>query len=300
MVDNNVLQELTNVFGIEPHFDRHGAFELMGVRVVTTFTGSIGGLGAIRGMKSYGAYINEASLAKEQVFDEIKNRCSAPSARIICDTNPDNRIANEMPKYITNMRVGYTFDNPLRFQYNDESEQSDIDRDAINNDILQFNQRTNEAYHEKVMKKNLSVTGRAYELLYIKPEINDPYVMALDPSETFVVYDTSPEQNSLFGVHYYFVEDDEKTVWYVEVYTDNHIIRYEPNGYPNSELNFDNSNGNGLEEHNFRAVPITEFINNDERLGDWEGEMDNFDAYDKAISEMANSEEDFRHDRWNF
>ena len=269
----------------------------MGVRVVTTFTGSIGRLGAIRGMKSYGAYINEASLAKEQVFDEIKNRCSAPSARIICDTNPDNRIANEMPKYITNMRVGYTFDNPLRFQYNDESEQSDIDRDAINNDILQFNQRTNEAYHEKVMKKNLSVTGRAYELLYIKPKTNDPYVMALDPSETFVVYDTSPEQNSLFGVHYYFVEDDEKTVWYVEVYTDNHIIRYEPNGYPNSELNFDNSNGNGLEEHNFGAVPITEFINNDERLGDWEGEMDNFDAYDKAISEMANSEEDFRHDR---
>lgn len=89
-IQNNVLQELTNVFGIEPHFDRHGAFELMGVRVVTTFTGSIGGLGAIRGMKSYGAYINEASLAKEQVFDEIKNRCSAPSARIICDTNPDN------------------------------------------------------------------------------------------------------------------------------------------------------------------------------------------------------------------
>lgn len=205
----------------------------------------------------------------------------------------DNRIANEMPKYITNMRVGYTFGNPLRFQYNDESEQNDIDRDAINNDILQFNQRTNEAYHEKVMKKNLSVTGRAYELLYIKPETNDPYVMALDPSETFVIYDTSPEQNSLFGVHYYFVEDDEKTVWYVEVYTDNHIIRYEPNGYPNSELNFDNSNGNGLEEHNFGAVPITEFINNDERLGDWEGEMDNFDAYDKAISEMANSEEDF-------
>lgn len=106
----------------------------------------------------------------------------------------DNRIANEMPKYITNMRVGYTFGNPIRFQYNDDSSQTDTNRDEVNTAIDEFNQRTNEAYHEKVMKKNLSVTGRAYELEYVKRDTTDLYVMALDPSETFVVYDTDPEQ----------------------------------------------------------------------------------------------------------
>lgn len=205
----------------------------------------------------------------------------------------DNRIANEMPKYITNMRVGYTFGNPIRFQYNDDSSQTDTNRDEVNTAIDEFNQRTNEAYHEKVMKKNLSVTGRAYELEYVKRDTTDLYVMALDPSETFVVYDTDPEQHSLFAVHYYYVEDDETPVWYVEVYTDDHTIRYEPNGYPNSQLTFDDSNPDNYEEHYFGGVPVTEYVNNDERLGDWEGEMDNFDAYDKAISEMANSEEDF-------
>lgn len=89
-IQNNILQELTNKYGLEFHFDKHGSFHLFGVKVVTAFTGSISGLGAIRGMTAYGAYINEASLANQMVFEEIKKRCSAPNSRIICDTNPDN------------------------------------------------------------------------------------------------------------------------------------------------------------------------------------------------------------------
>lgn len=88
-LQNNVLQELTNKYGIEFRFDKHNSFTLYGVKVVQTFTGSIKGLGAIRGMTAYGAYINEASLANRDVFEEIKDRCSAPGSRIICDTNPD-------------------------------------------------------------------------------------------------------------------------------------------------------------------------------------------------------------------
>ena len=45
---------------------------------------------AIRGMTSFGAYINEATLANKEVFDEILKRCSGFGARIICDTNPDH------------------------------------------------------------------------------------------------------------------------------------------------------------------------------------------------------------------
>lgn len=88
-LQNNVLQELTNKYGIDFQFDKHGSFKLFGVKVVQTFTGSIAGLGAIRGMTSFGAYVNEASLANEIVFNEILDRCSAPNARIVCDTNPD-------------------------------------------------------------------------------------------------------------------------------------------------------------------------------------------------------------------
>lgn len=86
----NVLKELEDKYDLTFRFDKHGNFTLFGVYVVTTFTGSIAGLRAIRGMTSFGAYINEASLANKEVFDEIIKRCSGLGARIICDTNPDN------------------------------------------------------------------------------------------------------------------------------------------------------------------------------------------------------------------
>ena len=87
---NNVISELENTFGIEVNYDRRGHFHLFGVEIVPAYTGSVRGIGGIRGMTSYGAYVNEASLATEGVFQEIVQRCSKEGARVIADTNPDN------------------------------------------------------------------------------------------------------------------------------------------------------------------------------------------------------------------
>lgn len=87
---NNIISELENTFGIEVKYDRRGHFQLFGVEIVPAYTGSSRGIGGIRGMTSYGAYINEASLATHGVFQEIIQRCSKDGARIIADTNPDN------------------------------------------------------------------------------------------------------------------------------------------------------------------------------------------------------------------
>lgn len=85
----NVISSLENQFGIVMKTDRHGHYHLFGIDIVPAYTGSVRGIGAIRGMTSYGAYVNEASLATHEVFQEIVQRCSVKSARIICDTNPD-------------------------------------------------------------------------------------------------------------------------------------------------------------------------------------------------------------------
>lgn len=93
-INNNVLSELTTTFGLEFKFQQDGSFMmkfkgLPPVKIVLAYTGSIAGVAGIRGMTAYGAYINEASLAKEAVFEEIRARCSGKGARVICDTNPD-------------------------------------------------------------------------------------------------------------------------------------------------------------------------------------------------------------------
>lgn len=85
----NVISAIESYFVITMKTDRHGHYHLFGVDIVPSYTGSIRGVGSIRGMTSYGAYINEASLATHDVFQEILQRCSIEGARIICDTNPD-------------------------------------------------------------------------------------------------------------------------------------------------------------------------------------------------------------------
>lgn len=85
----NVISAIESYFGITMKTDRHGHYHLFGIDIVPSYAGSIRGVGFIRGMTSYGAYVNEASLATHDVFQEILQRCSIEGARIICDTNPD-------------------------------------------------------------------------------------------------------------------------------------------------------------------------------------------------------------------
>ncbi|WP_195922005.1 PBSX family phage terminase large subunit [Lactobacillus crispatus] len=86
---NNVLNPLFNDFDLVPEQDSVGNLHLFGVTIILAYTGTIAGLRGIRGSSAYGAYINEASLANESVFNEIRDRCSEGDGRVICDTNPD-------------------------------------------------------------------------------------------------------------------------------------------------------------------------------------------------------------------
>ena len=105
-IQDNILTELSNKYGFEFKFDKYNNFNLFGVKVVQTSHGSIGGLGRIRGMTAFGAYINEASLANQEVFDEIKARCSGKNARIIADTNPDHPEHWLLKDYINSSASG--------------------------------------------------------------------------------------------------------------------------------------------------------------------------------------------------
>lgn len=210
----------------------------------------------------------------------------------------DNRIASGFAKFITNMRVGYMLGKPIQFKYNDDD--GNDKNEELDRLLKPFNRANDEQYHEKVMKTNLSVTGRAYELLYADEAVEDDQgnvpvpdvkMRAVDPATAFVVYDTSIDRHSLFGVRYYVVNYDNEQQYYVDVYTANKTYHFKSDDTSNT------STGNytliDQEATSFGAVPLTEFINNENKTGDWESKLDEIDAYDLAMSEMANSEEDF-------
>ena len=89
-INKNVIISCMNQFGVEFKLDRHGHYHLFGVDITPVSTATMAGLKGARGFTSYGAYINEATLGVEPVFQEILQRCSMSGSHIIVDTNPDN------------------------------------------------------------------------------------------------------------------------------------------------------------------------------------------------------------------
>ncbi len=134
-----MLIELTNKYGIHFHMDKYNRFKLFGVLVVCTGHSKINDLSRIRGLTSYGAYINEASLANEDVFDEIKSRCSGTGARILIDTNTDQ------PEHW------------LKRDYIDNPDQSIVDFHFV----LDDNTFLNERYRENI--KATTPSGMFYD-----------------------------------------------------------------------------------------------------------------------------------------
>ena len=191
----------------------------------------------------------------------------------------DNRISSDFAKYITVFEQGYMLGNPVKYTNEDETLQELIDT---------FSEQTNEAYHNILIKTDLSIYGRAYELLNPEKDEDGNVILKLyhlAPEQTFVIYDDTYQQKSLLGINYYEVDygrSHRKMV--VRVYSDDMIYTYVD----------DNQNKVGLRlidepvQHYLKGVPINEFKNNEDRTGAYESVLDDIDAYDLSQSELAN------------
>lgn len=189
----------------------------------------------------------------------------------------DNRIASDFAKYITVFEQGYMLGNPV--EYSNENT-------VIQERIEDFSVKNNEEYHNVAIKTDLSIYGRAYELLTVFDYGQGAFVKLyhLPAENTFIVYDDTYEKNSLFGLNYYTVDyGDGLRKDVIRLYTADHVYTYENRN--------DNTTGMVLvdeEEHYFNGVPVNEFANNDDRTGAFEAVLDNIDAYDLSQSELAN------------
>lgn len=92
-LERNVLNPIRQKYGLAIKLSIFNAFKLFGVLVCCFGHDDIGKLNAITGMTAYGAYINEATKANDEVLKQIVKRCSGEQGfrtHIVMDTNPDS------------------------------------------------------------------------------------------------------------------------------------------------------------------------------------------------------------------
>lgn len=205
--------------------------------------------------------------------NNINYRPNKPEAR------SDNRIASGFADFIVSFKLGVLLGNPLKYSGDK----------AIAEKINTFASQSNEDYHNQLVGRDMIGLGRAYEWIG-RDEYGKETLAKFDAEQTFVIYDNTKDRNSLCGVHYYKEKYLDKSWTRVELYTNsgfNYYLIAE-----NDDLEHAKIEDGGIIESYFDSVQINEWINNEERLSDFERVLDSIDAYDLSRSEMANFQQD--------
>ena len=214
----------------------------------------------------------------EQLMDYYMNNTDINDREPRDSTRADNRLSHNFARYISTLIQGYILGKPIT--YNHENE-------PMLEQLNDFNDLNDEQSHNALMELNLSIYGRAFEFVYLDKDSNER-IAVLDPRETFLIYDTTVEQKPIAGVRVYSIQlTENKIKTYVELYTNDKVIHYETEKEVTDIAQTDES------PHFFDGVPVIEFWNNDQRVGDFENSLDQIDAYDKSQSDTANEQEDF-------
>lgn len=192
---------------------------------------------------------------------------------------PNHKIVANHAKYIVDIATGFLVGNPIAYSG------SQVDK------ILDEYSRMDIISHDTELEKDLSVFGIGYELMYLAP-VNEGdteiRIKSIDPRGIFVVTDDTVDKNPLFGVHYQqrFKLDGSLNYYLINVYTEDKIFTYHAKGLSKSQMSlFEES------EHYFGAVPVVEYRNNEERQGDFEQQISQFDAYNLLQSDRINESE---------
>lgn len=186
-------------------------------------------------------------------------------------TAPDNKIVNNMAKYITDTAVGYFIGKPVVY-----SSQNDQFLAAMQ-DIFDYNDEQDE---NTEVAKTCSIDGNCFEMLYMDEDAQVRFVKVA-PANCIMIYETG-YSTPMAAIRFIYSRDkDDHPIKKVEFWTATdcwYFISF--NGGPLDLVD--------IREHYWRDVPFIEFINNEERIGDFEGVVSIIDAYNRVQSNTAN------------
>lgn len=195
---------------------------------------------------------------------------------------PNNKVVCNHAKDITDTATGYFMGNPIT--YSNTGEQ----------DIEPLLKAFDDANIDDVDSENAleaSMLGLTYEYVYAKEGQSTPTSKNISALNTFMIYDDTIEENELAGVYYYPKKNDAKEVvkWVATVVTANYKYQLSIDNTPDVSGPITET----PEPHYFGEVPIIEYRNNKEGIGDFEQQIPLIDAYNTLMSDRVNDKEQF-------
>jgi SPP1 family phage portal protein len=187
---------------------------------------------------------------------------------------PDNRLAVNFPRYITETFSGYGYGIPIKVRHDDEK---------INAAIQLFGRENKISDHDAEMVKKCCIYGHAFEYLY-QDEEGRTKLTSCTPMQVFVVYDNKLNGRALFAVRYgkhKLTDSINPGKHFGEILTGTEIVPFDGKKKSEPRLN------------PYGYIPCNEWRLNDERIGLYEHVCGLIEAYNRVIGEKANDVEAF-------
>lgn len=189
------------------------------------------------------------------------------------DWKPDNRLAVNFPRYITETFLGYAYGIPIKKTHPDE---------RVDEAIRSFEDENEISDHEYELFRKACIYGHSWEYFYQDEQAHTKMTVCT-PKELFVVYDDTMQKRALFAVRYgrHDLEGEHAGELYGEIMT-----RTETRDFDHGEVVDERDNPYGM-------IPCVEYRPNDERMGLYENVTGLVETYNHAIGEKANDVDAF-------
>ena len=194
----------------------------------------------------------------------------------------NNKLVLDYPSYIVDILLGLFVGKPISYTVREE----DKEKMSLIQDVLDLNDEQDE---NTEIAKMIGIKGKGYEIVYVDEESNIRF-NEVNPENIIMVYDDKINPEPLFAIYQVPLFDaknidkenkDKKVV----LYTKESIKEYISIG---GDIKVVEENINP-----FGEVPVIEFVNNNECIGDFERVLSLIDAINLSQSDTANDFEEF-------
>mgnify|MGYP002626116200 CR=1 FL=1 len=195
------------------------------------------------------------------------------------NSDVNNRLVSNYPAYITSMSVGFFIGQPVTYKTASENEHELAP-------LLEIFKYNDEAAHNLELAEEASITGEAFEFLYLDSDA-EIRMVTVPSEEVIVLCDATLEAAIIGAIRHYRVYGLDQVSYdeFVDFYDASEIRHYRYSGGRLVKT--------GSERHYFGDVPIIEYPNNKQRRGDFEDVISLVDAYNLAQSLTLDDLADF-------
>lgn len=208
---------------------------------------------------------------KAKIFDREKD-----------EKKSNNKLVLDYPSYIIDILLGLFVGKPISYAVREE----DKVKMSLVQEILDLNDEQDE---NTEIAKMIGIKGKGYEIVYIDEESNIRF-NEVNPDNIVMVYDDRINPEPLFAIYqmpFFNAEnidkesENKKLFLYTKDYIKEYVIEKNEMKLISEDIN------------PFGEVPVIEFLNNNEAIGDFERVLSLIDAINLSQSDTANDFEEF-------